>query len=358
MALLSANPTPDHEGRGRGRSEDSLLLALREREKPVWVDLRSPDRTQLEEVRQVLAFPPEVVTHCLLPTHTLKVIPIDSALFLVTFLGACTPQSLCVLRALKIYIAPGFVLTVHSRSSTELGLRRLRLPGLPSANTHHTGHLLRLILEGTVQSYEAIGEELRRCLRGATPTDPRQSRIEPSLRQEGRRKGQQFTRFLRQQRVFLQEVARAGGTLFEEDDRSRLLWLAERAGVLARRVREFVRSPQERGGLKKKALKVILTETEKQTILLGGRFAFRRFIGVDLAGAIFRQANLEGAKFVRSDLHGADFRQANLQGAVFSFCDLHRADFTDACLEGTSFRTSFGLSPAMQGYIRSHGGVV
>jgi uncharacterized protein YjbI with pentapeptide repeats len=43
---------------------------------------------------------------------------------------------------------------------------------------------------------------------------------------------------------------------------------------------------------------------------------------------------------------------------VFSFCDLHEADFTDASLEGAKFRTSFGLSPAQSGYIRSHGGVV
>jgi uncharacterized protein YjbI with pentapeptide repeats len=103
---------------------------------------------------------------------------------------------------------------------------------------------------------------------------------------------------------------------------------------------------------------VILTEAEKQTVLIGGRFALRHFTEVDFAGAIFRQADLQGAKFVRSDLCGADFHQANLRGAVFSFCDLHKADLTDAYLEGANFRTSFGLSPAMWGYIRSHGGVV
>src|SRR5262245_58920260 len=327
MTPLSASATLDREDRSRERAEGSLLLALRGREKPVWIDLRNPDRVQLEEVRQVLDFPPEVITHCLLPVHTLRVTPIDSALFLVTFLGARAPENLFILRALKIYITPDFFLTVHSRASAALGERGLRLPELPSARAYHTGHLLRLTLEGAVQSYQTIGEELRKCLRGGTPTDPQQLRREQRARQQGRTKGQQLIKFLRQQRVFLQEVARAGETLFDEDDRRRLLWLAERVGVLARRIREFVRTPQEGGKLKKQALTVILTEAEKRTVLLGGRFAFRRFTGVDLAGTIFRQADLEGAKFVRSDLHEADFRQANLRGAVVSFCDLHKSDF-------------------------------
>jgi Mg2+ and Co2+ transporter CorA len=230
MTLLRANPTPDQEDRSRDQSGDSLLLAVRGQEKPVWVDLRGPDRAQLEEARQALGFSPEVITHCLLPAHTPKVIPVDSALFLVTFLGACAPQRLFVLRALKICVAPDFLLTVHSRSGAALGLRRLRLPELPSSSEGHTGYLLRLVLEGTVQSYETIGAELRKCLHGGTQPDPRQSRIEQISWQQGRRKGQQFVRFLCQQRGFLQEVAHARGTLFDANDRSRVQWLAERVG--------------------------------------------------------------------------------------------------------------------------------
>lgn len=105
-------------------------------------------------------------------------------------------------------------------------------------------------------------------------------------------------------------------------------------------------------------LTVILTETEKQTALIGRRFSFLHFTEVDLSGAVFREADLEGTKFVRTDLRGADFCRANLQGAVFSLCNLHGADFTDARLEGANFRTSFGLSPVLWGYIRSHGGAV
>jgi hypothetical protein len=320
------------------------------------VDLRGPDQAQLEEVRQVLGFSPEVITHCLLPAHTPKVIPIDSALFLVTFLGVHTPQGLFALRALKICVAPGFLLTVRGRARTTLGVRRLRLPEVPHANNGRTGHLLRLILEGAVQSYKTIGADLRKRLAREAQRDAEQWQRERIWRQQMRRKGEQFVRFLRQQRVFLQEVARAGGTLFDADDHMRLRWLAERVGVLARRVGEIVR--KERRSPVEHKLTVILTEAEKRTALIGRRFALAHFTKVDLSGAVFCEADLEGTKFVETDLRRADFRRANLQDAVFSFCDLHKADLTDARLEGAKFRTSFGLSPAQSGYIRSHGGVV
>jgi len=105
-------------------------------------------------------------------------------------------------------------------------------------------------------------------------------------------------------------------------------------------------------------LTVILTEAEKQTALIGRRFALAHFTKVDLSGAVFREADLEETKFVQTDLRRADFHKANLQGAVFSLCDLHGADFTGARLEGANFLTSFGRSPTMWGYIRSRGGVV
>jgi hypothetical protein len=313
----------------------------------------------LEEVRQTLSFSPEVITQCLLPAHTPKVVPIDSALFLVTFLGALSSQSLFALRALKICVAPSFLLTAHGRSTAALSLRRLRLPDLASASDGRTGRFLCLILEGAVQSYETIGAELRKRLPREPQRDPGSSQGERIWRQpEVGRKREQFAAFLRQQRVFLQDVVRAGSMLFAVDDRVRLQWLAERVGVLTRRVGEFVQTPRERRGRIEQELTVILTETEKQTALIGKQFSLMRFAEVDLSGAVFREADLEGTKFMKVDLRGADFRQANLQGAVFSLCDLHEADFTDARLEGANFRTSFGLSTAMWRYIRSCGGVV
>jgi hypothetical protein len=324
----------------------------------VWVDLLSPTRERLEAVRQTLGFSPEVITHCLLTAHTPKVIPIDSALFLVTFLGARAPQGLFALRALKICVAPGFLLTVRGRARTAPGVRQLRLSDVLNANRDRTGHLLRLILEGAVESYKTIAADLRERLPREAQREPGQGQSERSWCQQMRRKGEQFVRFLRQQRVFLQEVARAGSTLLDPDERTRVQWLAERVGVLARRVEELIRTPQDGQSLRTQDLKVILTEAEKQTVLIGRRFVSAHFRKIDLARAVFHEADLEGAKFVQTDLRGADFHKANLQGAVFSLCDLHGADFAGARLEGANFLTSFGLSPVMWGYIRSRGGVV
>ena len=103
---------------------------------------------------------------------------------------------------------------------------------------------------------------------------------------------------------------------------------------------------------------VILTETEKRIALIGRRFCRLQFAKVDLAGAVFREADLEGTRFMLADLHEADFRQSNLRGAEFSLCDLYGADFTDACLEQAMFYHLLGLSPDLRTYIRSHGGVV
>ncbi len=103
---------------------------------------------------------------------------------------------------------------------------------------------------------------------------------------------------------------------------------------------------------------MILTETEKRTALIGRRFCCLQFVKVNLARAVFREADLEGTRFMLADLHEADFRQANLRGAEFSLCDLYGADFTDAYLEKATFRRSLGLSSALRTYIRSHGGVV
>lgn len=103
---------------------------------------------------------------------------------------------------------------------------------------------------------------------------------------------------------------------------------------------------------------MILTETEKRTALIGRCFCRPQFAEVDLARAVFREADLEGARFVRTDLHSANFHHANLRGAEFFLCDLHGVNLTEACLEQATFRRSLGLSSALRTYIRSRGGRV
>lgn len=95
------------------------------------------------------------------------------------------------------------------------------------------------------------------------------------------------------------------------------------------------------GDVMDQKLIMILTETEKRTALIGRWFRRLQFARVDLAGAVFRKADLEGTRFMLADLHEADFRQANLRGAEFSLCDLYGADFTDACKEAAQARDAF-----------------
>lgn len=379
MAQLSPNRTADLEDDSEGlarndpkmRLASSPLLSPVEQKKnapplslstsgaedPVWMDLVSPDQAQLEEVRQKLGVPSEALTHCLLPAHTNKVIPIDSTLFLATFVGVFSPRRGFALRTLKLCVGRGFLLTVHGRVSRTLRTPSLRLPGQPWAGAQSTGHLLRTILEGTIQSYETVSAELKKRFREMS-LNPRPSRGERLLRQQLQTKGRRFVSFLRRQRAFLQDVKRTGDRFFTADDHTRLQWLTERVGVLERIIGEVMQVPGEGKSVMEQEVVVILTETEKKTALVGGRFSCQHFSQVDLAGAVFQEADLEGAKFVRVDLRGARFCRANLRGAMFSLCDLQGVDVTEACLEGANFRTSFGLSPAMWRYIRAHGGVV
>ena len=104
-------------------------------------------------------------------------------------------------------------------------------------------------------------------------------------------------------------------------------------------------------------LRVILTRTERRTALIGKRFCGVRFTKVDLAEAVFNEADLEGTTFVLADLYGADFCHTNLRQATFCLCDLHGVDLTDACWQD-AFRGCLGLSPPTCAYIHAHGGLV
>ena len=105
-------------------------------------------------------------------------------------------------------------------------------------------------------------------------------------------------------------------------------------------------------------LSMILTEVEKRTALIGKWFCGAQFTKVDLAGAVFNEADLEGVQFVLADLYGADFCHTNLRRVTFSLCDLHGVDLTDACLAEATFHGCLGLLPATCAYIRTHGGMV
>lgn len=359
MTLLSTtSPVGQEDDQGSLR-KDPAVLFVPGPEDPMWVDLYDPDPTRLEEVRQQLGLSPEVITACFRHSRSSTVTCIDSVLVLGTFFAHLVSHSLFSLQELKICVTPHILLTLHGRVSAGplLGQQSF-LPDWRGVRAGSTGHLLRLLLEGAVRLHERVGVELKKSLPKTAPANNRPPRVEQLRRRRVRKRGMQFVKFLHQQHAFLQDVERAGGTLFCPDDRAHLQWLVERVGVLARILGETVRPPRVGARLLAGGLKAILTEHEKQTALICGWFLSRYFVEVDLSAAVFRKAHLEGTEFVRTDLRGADFRQAELRGAVFSFCDLWGADFTKARLEGADFSTSFGLSPSMWGYIRSHGGVV
>jgi hypothetical protein len=224
-----------------------------------------------------------------------------------------------------------------------------------------TGHVLRLIMEGAVESYKTVWAKLRECYATDAWRFPDQTPYAQAWCQHMQKKGERFVRFLQQQRSFIHEVERTLGPLLHLDDRTYLSWLELYVGGLARRAGEALRLREDGGGRSAQNLqnlKVILTETEKRTALIGGVLPFARFTGVDLCGAVFQGANLERAKFTGSALRGANFRGANLRGVKFLFCDVHGADLTNACLDRADFRLAFGLSYATRAYIHSRGGVV
>lgn len=317
-------------------------------EKFMWVDLWDPEHSQLESACQAFPSPAAVLAFCRRRFHTPAISCIDSTLFLETFFAGLSPGRLCSLQELKVCVTPRVLLTVRRHAGTTPYGRQFPLPEWKVARDDHAGALLCLILAGAVRSYEAVGAALKQQL-----TQSRGRARVPAGEGEG-----QFVQFLRHQRSFLRRVKDVGRAFFGADECTRLQWLGERVGVMARILEEGVRMFQDTGGYIEQELKVILTEREKRGALIGGRFAFRRFTAVDLSGAVFRGADLQGARFVRSNLRGADFRQANLQGTVFSRCDLEGADFADARLEGAAVRMSSGLSLAAGEYIRSRGGSV
>lgn len=231
------------------------------------MDLPGADRTVLDKVQQTLGFSPEVITYCLLRYRAAKVIHTDSGLFLVTFLTLPHSSSLFTLWELKMCVSSRFLLTVHRLSSPAPLSLESRLPGLRGAIDLGTGHLLRLILEGTVRFYGTIVAEIERRLPreekrdlGQTPEtavakiedylprgEEQDSEQTPEEQAWNRRvsRVEKFALFLQDQRVFLQNVEREGRKLFHPDDCTRLKWLEERVGVLARIAQEAAQMLRE-----------------------------------------------------------------------------------------------------------------
>jgi hypothetical protein len=141
----------------------------------------------------------------------------------------------------KICVTPTQIVTLSGpsgRAQPELGRT---LPFLPGLDAGGAGRFLYSLLAGVVGSYEGIVKTVEDC---------RLDLMSPEERRRWRKRVEKLIHFLRDEQVFLSNVAREGGKLFAEEEGRHLQQLAERVGVLARAAWEALRSQSnEKGAL-------------------------------------------------------------------------------------------------------------
>jgi hypothetical protein len=186
-------------------------------------------------VQERYGLPPEAITYFLLRHQSAKVIHAGSALFLVTFLALPSLRSLFTLHELKLCVTSTRVVTLYGPFGRGQPTLAQRLPGLSSLSAQGVGLCLCDLLTEVVASYEAIASlgENRRFPNG--------------LREEQQWRGkrtEKFLRFLHGERVFLGHVAHEGKKLLATEEHQQLLYLEERVGALAHKVRDSVQRAQ------------------------------------------------------------------------------------------------------------------
>ena len=198
--------------------------AAQQPDEVTWVDLPSADRLTLGAARERYGLPPEAMTYFLLRYQSAKLIHAGPALFLVTFLAVPSLRHLFTTRELKICVTPPQIVTLCRLSSGTPPALVRTLP-LPSLCRGRIGQLLCGLLEGAVGSYEAIVKAVEDRRLDDTPREERQ---------RWHKRVEKLIRFLRDEQVFLSNVAREGVKLFTGEESQQLLRLEERVGVLAR----------------------------------------------------------------------------------------------------------------------------
>jgi hypothetical protein len=201
-----------------------------------WVDLPSTDRLTLSTARERYDLPPEALTYFLLRYQSAKLIHAGPTLFLVTFLAVPSLRHLFTTRELKICVTPTLIVTLCGPSGrTQPGLART-LPLLPELSGEGVGRFLCGLLVGVVGSYEAVVRAVEERRLDDVPWEKRQ---------RWRQRGEKLVRFLRDERVFLNSVAREGGKLFAAEESQQLLRLEARVGMLARVVWNTIHPKQD-----------------------------------------------------------------------------------------------------------------
>lgn len=196
----------------------------RQQENPIWVDLTPLTRTALGTIQERYGLPSEAMTYFLLHYQSARLIHAGPALFLATFLAVPSQRHLFTMRELKICVTPTMIATVCGSSGKAQADLMQTLP-LPGLTRERAGQLLCALLEGTVESYEAVGKVV---------AERRPDDVPREERQRWRKRVEKFVRFLREEQTFFNNIAREGGKLFVMEEHQRLRCLEERVRVLAR----------------------------------------------------------------------------------------------------------------------------
>lgn len=202
-----------------------LPQAVPQPEERTWIDLASTGRFTLGAAQERYGLPPEAMTYFLLHYQTAKLIHASPALFLVTFLAIPSLRHLFTTRELKICVTPTHVVTLCGPAGRVQPEQARSVSLLPGRDAGGVGRFLCDLLRGVVGSYETIVK---------TVEDRRLNDTQREERQRWHRRVEKFIRFLRDERVFLSNVAREGRKLFAAAESQQLLHLEEQVGVLAR----------------------------------------------------------------------------------------------------------------------------
>src|SRR5262249_35056860 len=201
-----------------------------------WVDLPPTDRLTLSTARERYDLPPEALTYFLLHYQSAKLNHAGPTLFLITFLAVPSLRHLFTTRELKICVTPTQIVTLYGSSGrTQPGLART-LPLLAGLSGGGVGRFLCGLLVGVVGSYEAVVK---------TVEERRVDDVPWEGRQRWHQQVEKLIRFLRDERVFLNGVAREGGKLFTAEESQQLLCLEARVGRLARVVWNTIHPKQD-----------------------------------------------------------------------------------------------------------------
>jgi hypothetical protein len=170
----------------------------------LWLDLTVLNRTELAPVLRRHSVPPEVTTYFQLRFRSPKVIAVDRAFFLVTWVVAPSPRQLFGCHELKLCVTPTLVAGLYDcalRTQPRIGPVLSQPPDLPSGGMNR---FVWDVLGGVVTSYETTATTILNQLPPRKGTADLRALLP---------RAEALAELVGQQRVFLRNVAHAGRTV-------------------------------------------------------------------------------------------------------------------------------------------------